>query len=360
MKPRRSPFKGVTVIEDRHGRLRFRLRHTIRGKRLDCYLPGPFGGPAFVQAYEDAMQGVRIATRRAQPGTVGYLIATYLETAAFRNLSATTRRDKARRLDWIREAIGAGRYSALKPRHVEALMAKKGGLVAGNRVKKDLAQLFRFGAKMYGHAGPNPAALADANKVRPKGHHSWSDQEIETFWAKHETGTKARLALELLFGTGAARQDAARLTRRNIRGGRIAFRRGKTGVEADLPLLPALAKEIAYLPPDQMMLLVHGTQGKSYTPESFGNWFKEQCGEAGLPHCAAHGLRKAGARRLAEHGATEFEIMSFLAHASAREASQYVAAANRSKLTDSAMAKLGVEPEQSLSNLSQRLDKRGS
>ena len=109
-----------------------------------------------------------------------------------------------------------------------------------------------------------------------------------------------------------------------------------------------------------MMLLAHGTQGKGYTPESLGNWFKEQCGEAGLPHCAAHGLRKAGARRLAEHGTTEFEIMSFLAHASAREASRYVAAANRTKLTTSGMAKLGAEPERILSNLSERLDKGGS
>ena len=359
MKRRKNPFPGVSTVEDRHGKLRHRLRRTIRGRPIDTYLPGPYGSPAFRAAYEEAVEGTRAATRRAQPGTVGYLIASSLETAAFRNLSATTRRDKARRLDWIREAIGAGRYSALKPRHVEALMAKKGGPVAGNRVKKDLAQLFRFAAKMYGYAGTNPAALADAHKVRSTGHHSWTDEEIETFRAKHKTGTKARLALELLLGTGAARQDAARLTRRNIRGGRIAFRRGKTGVEADLPLLPALAKELAYLPPNQMMLLVHGTQGKSYTPESFGNWFKEQCGEAGLPHCAAHGLRKAGARRLAEHGATEFEIMSFLAHASAREASRYTAAANRTKLTTSGMAKLGAEPEQTLSNLSERLDKRG-
>ena len=141
----------------------------------------------------------------------------------------TTRRDKARRLDWIRETIGAARYAAMKPRHVQALMAKKGGPVAGNRVKKDLAQLFRFAAKQYGFAGQNPAALADANKVRSRGFHTWRDDEIASFRAKHATGSKARLALELLLGTGAARQDAAGLTRRNIRGGRLCYRRGKNG-----------------------------------------------------------------------------------------------------------------------------------
>ena len=131
-----------------------------------------------------------------------------------------------------------------------------------------------------------------------------------------------------------------------------------TGQEVDLPILPELAEELAQLPPDQMMVLAHGTQGKEYTPESFGNWFRERCVEAGLPHCTAHGLRKAGARRLAEHGATEFEIMSFLAHAGAREASGYVAAANRARLTSSGIAKLGADPEQILSNPSERLDKR--
>lgn len=83
-------------------------------------------------------------------------------------------------------------------------MAKKGGPVAGNRLKKDLAQLFRFAAKQYGFAGQNPAVLADTNRVRSRGFHTWSDDEIASFRAKHATGSKARLALELLLGTGAA------------------------------------------------------------------------------------------------------------------------------------------------------------
>ena len=109
-----------------------------------------------------------------------------------------------------------------------------------------------------------------------------------------------------------------------------------------------------------MMLLAHGTQAKGYTADSLGNWFRDMCAEADLPHCSAHGLRKAGARRLAEHGATEWEVIAFLAHRTAKEASRYTAAANRAKLTSSGMAKLGVDHEQVLSNLSERLDKPGS
>ena len=81
-----------------------------------------------------------------------------------------------------------------------------------------------------------------------------------------------------------------------------------------------LARELAYLPPDQMMLLAHGERAKAYSASPLGNWFRDRCEEAGLPHCSAHGLRKAGARRLAEAGATEWEVMAFLAHRTAKEA----------------------------------------
>ena len=58
-------------------------------------------------------------------------------------------------------------------------------------------------------------------------------------------------------------------------------------------------------------------------------------------------------------GATETELAAFLAHSSTREAAHCTAAPNRSELTDSAMAGLGADPEQALSNLSERLDNRG-
>ena len=49
---------------------------------------------------------------------------------------------------------------------------KKPGPVAGNRVKKDLAQLFRHAAKYHGYSEPESGfALAEANKVRSSGFH---------------------------------------------------------------------------------------------------------------------------------------------------------------------------------------------
>ena len=63
--------------------------------------------------------------------------------------------------------------------------------------------------------------------------------------------------------------------------------------------------------------------GKPFTAAGFGNWFLEQRNDAGLPHCSAHGLRKAAARRLAEAGCTEHEIAAITGHASLREVARY-------------------------------------
>ena len=267
-----------------------------------------------------------------------------MNSASFHDLAESTRREKANRLDWIRRAIGDGRYATVEARHVEALMEKKGGPVAANRLKKDLSQLFRFAAKHYGYKGQNPATLADSRPVSRTGYHTWTEEEIETFRDKHPTGTKARLALEILLGTGASRQDAAALTRENIReskdGLRLHYRRGKTGQDVNLPIVPALERELAQLSPTQTVLLAQSDGVTAYRRERLGRLFRRWCREAGLPHCSPHGLRKAGARRLAEAGASEFEVMAFLAHSSTNEASRYVAAANRTQLTTSGLKKL--------------------
>ena len=75
---------------------------------------------------------------------------------------------------------------------------------------------------------------------------------------------------------------------------------------------------------------------------------------------AIAGVRKAGARRIAERGGTEHEVMSFMAHATPKEGATYTTKASRARMADSALAKVsGAKPEQTLSDLSDRLDKRG-
>ena len=44
-------------------------------------------------------------------------------------------------------------------------------------------------------------------------------------------------------------------------------------------------------------------RGAPFTSNGLGNWFRQRCDEASLPHCSAHGLRKAAATRLADQDA---------------------------------------------------------
>jgi len=71
----------------------------------------------------------------------------------------------------------------------------------------------------------------------------------------------------------------------------------------------------------------------------FGIWFREKCDAADLPHCSAHGLRKATARRLAEAGCSEHEIGAITGHASLREIVRYTKAADQKPLAVAAMEK---------------------
>ena len=79
--------------------------------------------------------------------------------------------------------------------------------------------------------------------------------------------------------------------------------------------------------------------GKISQLPGFGNWFRDRCNEAGLPkHCAAHGLRKAACRRLAEAGCSASVIASISGHATLAEVARYTKAADQERMARDGMA----------------------
>jgi integrase len=357
MTARKNPFPGVTRTVDRHGKVRWRFR---RKYKADVYLPGAYGSAEFRAAYETALEGVKTPAVRSTAlyGTVSWLIEQYLRSPKHLNLSDVRRTSIRREMDWLRDQAGKYQIGRIAALHVEALMAKKTGPTAANTVKKNLSMLFNFAVK-HDLAGQkhNPARHADRRKENPDGYHTWTDSEIGQFLAFHGLGTGARLAALLILNTGAARQDLVRMGWQNVKGNRIKYQRQKTGIGGDYEILPELAMELRSVPVDRLLFLTH-SRGRPYTVESFGNWFKDQCRAAGLPHCSAHGLRKGQATRIADGGGGELEIMSFLAHATPKEGSTYVKKANRGRLADQALARAtGPKPEQNLTNLHTGLDK---
>ncbi len=95
---------------------------------------------------------------------------------------------------------------------------------------------------------------------------------------------------------------------------------------------------IAATPSDHLTFLTT-TIGGPFAATTFTHWFRRECDKAGLPHCSAHGLRKAAARRLAEAGCTAHEIGAITGHASLAELVRYTKAADQRRLAEAAMAK---------------------
>ncbi|WP_121630317.1 tyrosine-type recombinase/integrase [Tropicibacter alexandrii] len=357
---KRNPFPGVgnKPNVDQHGKKRWRLRAKVNGRKVDEYLPGAYGSLEFRTAYEAAMNPRPDDKRtRGEHGTVDHVVSHYRGSVRFKELAASTRYAKGKRLDWICQIIGRFPLELIQAHHIEGLMEKKGGAAAANRLRKELSEIFDHARKKVGLDIANPVHAVDERKQKETGgFHTWTPEEIQKYRDFHPSGTKARRALELMLATGAARQDACAMGRHNIKGNAIYYRRGKTGQEAELSLdyMPDLVAEIIQLPPGTSLFLTRD-DGKPYTVEGFGNWFADQVRAAGLPdRCRAHGLRKFGATQLAEHGANELEIMAFLAHRSTREALTYVKSAQRKKLSAGGMSKVRAA---SVSNLSEWLDK---
>jgi integrase len=350
MTRRRNPFPGVTRAVDRHGTVRWRIRWN--GK--SGYLHGPYGSAEWRIEYEAFIAGAeRSQHSNADRGTIAWLIEQYLGSLRFQNLSESRKRTIRLELDWLRKEAGQYHFARIEVRHVEALMAKKDGPTAANTVKKNLSMLFNFASKKLGYTGPNPARFAERMKVNPDGFHTRSEAEVDRFLGRHGPGTKARLVLLLALNTGMSRQDLARAGWQHVKNGRIAYRRGKTSVAADLPILPELAEELRQVSTDRLLFITQENSDRPYTVPSLGNWFRDRCIEAGVPG-RLHGLRKAGAVRLADAGATDWEVASYLAHTDTKQASTYTKKANRSRLADSGFAKMTGG---NVSNLSARLDK---
>jgi len=231
----------------------------------------------------------------------------------------------------------------VEPKHIRQIrdsMAATPG--QANSVLKSLRLLFAYGTEARG-LRMNPAREIRYFSPVTGGWHSWTDAEIEKFRERHASGTRARLAFELLFNTVQRKSDVIRFGRQHIKGDLIALlqykNRKRAPVQLEIPLLPELQSELVRLPKGQMQFVVTAF-GKPFTSNGFGNRFRKWCDEAGLPNCSAHGLRKATATRLAEAGCTEHEIMAITGHRTSKEVSRYTRAANQKVLAARAFKKL--------------------
>jgi integrase len=335
--PRLKLPRYVHGFIDRHGKPRFYFRRPGFETKPLCGLPY---SAAFMADYEMALAGqpLSIGANRARPGTMWALALSYFASPQFCTLRLSTQRRYRNTIERLCGDHGNRRVADLRREHVVRLMAR---LVdkpeAANGLRKVLRAMMKHAIDIELRAD-DPTRDVKAIRVKTAGHHSWTDAEIERFERHHPVGSRARLALALLIYTGQRRGDVIRMGAQHVRNGVLAVKQEKTGIELAIPLHPELAAIIAATPSDHLTFLTT-KHGGPFMATAFSHWFRDQCDEAGLPHCSAHGLRKAAARRLAEAGCTAHEIGAITGHASLAELVRYTRAADQRRLAEAAMTK---------------------
>ncbi len=351
--------KYVIVDYDRYGTARIYYR--VPGVRK-LRLRGPLFSEEFWSDYAAATTGKlkprEKSTKGELPaaGTFDRMCVEYYQSADYRALSPDTRYRRRLTIEPIREKCAALPVRKMQPKHIRAMRDRRADKPhVANELIKVLRQLFQFGVE-YGFVERNPAREVPTIKGKRGGYHTWSPDEIAQYCEYWPVGTQERLALDLMLFTGMRRGDAIRIGPQHLKGGRLIFApektRGSTGKRLSIPVHPALSASIAATKTGDMTLLTTkhgkpwGAHGKpegqrtKHRAASFGNRFKSWCKAAGLPHCSAHGLRKAAAVMLVEAGCSSAEATAITGHDSLQVFEGYIRERDRKRLADAGMERL--------------------
>lgn len=344
---------------DRHGKARWYFR---RAGFKKVALPGLPWSAEFMTAYESALGGQRkeIGAGRVKSGSMRALAVSYFNSVGpiansdcmgFRSMKASTQSVYRNIINRFCEEAGKTGVkfgdmpaAGLRREHIIKLMADRADKPdAANGLRKALRSMIAH-AIAIGVRPDDPTQGVRAIRAKSKtGFHRWTDAEIAQFENRHPVGSKARLAMALGLFTGQARQDAVAMGPQHVKNDVLHWTRKKTetttALDLQIPIHPDLRAIIDATPSGHLNFLVTEF-GKPFAVAGFGNWFREQCNMANLPHCSFHGLRKAASARLADAGCTTHEIAAITGHASLKEVARYTQTADRKRLAASAMAKV--------------------
>ena len=319
----------------------------------------------FAKAYAAAVEQLGFSARpspltmrQAFPrGTFGWLGVQYFASAEFQALDPRSQATRRRILETCfqepykdddQEPMGFCPLAELSAQKVKRLRdLKKDRPGAANNRRKYLSAMFGWAIETTPQfMKTNPARDVRRIKYSTEGFHTWTAAEVRKFNDHHPVGTKARLALSLLLFTGVRRDDMVTLGRQHLKDGWLRFIPRKTRHKrkrlSEKPLLPELAEIINSSPTGDLTFLVTA-YGNPFTAAGFGGWFRDRCNEAGLPHCTAHGLRKAGATLAAERGATVNQLMAIFDWDTPAQAKVYTDAADRKRMAGEAMGLLATD-----------------
>lgn len=341
--PKKSGLpKGVTEFQDRHEK--WHLRYRAKGRPTYYFKTRP-GQPGWREELEKATAGtvadpVIRTSLRTKPGTISALIAVYYGMPEFTGLAVSSKKTYRNMLERFRETYGDKQVATLTRAHIKAIIGSMSETpAAANNLLDRLRILMKIAIEDEWRSD-DPTYRVRGFKMSGDGFHTWSEEDIEKFCATYPIGTSARLAMGLMLYTGQRRSEMVKMGWQHIVGERMRVSQMKTDVLLSIPIHQDLRIILDSATRTNLPILL--TQfGKPFTANGFGNRMRKWCTKAGLPECTSHGLRKAAARRMAEAGCSNKEIMSITGHKTDREVTRYTKAADQKVLSDRAMKAVG-------------------
>ncbi len=293
-------LKYLVSDTDRHGTVRIYVRRHGRKARIRELGTVEEFMAAYRAALETESQAAISKPGVLAPGSLRRLVQSYYGCPEYLGLHESTRAGRRAMLDAICREHGTKPFARMETKHVRLQIRdpKSATPEAANGRVKALRQVFGWAVEV-GLATTNPARgvpmLASKN---PDGFHTWTREEVRQYEARHPSGTKARRALALFMFTRVQISDVVRLGPQMERDGELCFTEEKNKHRKpkyrEIPILPVLRAELDANPSGHLAYLVT-EWGRPYaSPKAFANRFKSWCRQAGLPHCTAHGLRRAG------------------------------------------------------------------
>jgi len=289
-------------------------------------------------------QSVEIATRRTLPGTINALVGTYYKSNEWHALAADTQKTRRCIIERFRAQHGDKRVALLRQEHIIKMLGEIEKPSAKRNWLKAIRGLTQAAVPTMRKDDPT-AGIPGIKLPKSRGHHTWTDEEIEQYRAYWLVGTQQRLVMEFALETASRRGEVVRLGPQHVKNGRIRIERTHGSEDVDIPISPELQAACDAMPKAHLTYIVT-VHGKPRSKYGLGNDFAKWATEAGLPaYCRLHGLKKGGMRRLAEAGGTAHELMAISGHKTLSEVQRYTKDADRKKLADSGMAKLQGQSE---------------
>jgi len=324
--------------ETRHGAVAWYVR---KGHGSRIRIKTEYGSVEFWSEYRAALEGAPKPSKATKANTLGWALDRYRNGSAWAALANATRRQRENIYRAVIKTAGAVPLKEITAEVIRAGRERRAATPhAANNFLKAMRGFFAWAVdEKLITVDPSKGIklLAGANDA--DGFHAWTQEELDRFEARWPVGTRERLAFDILLYTGLRRGDAVRVGRQHERDGVITIRtekhrQGKPGELVSIPILPPLAASIAATQTGDLTYLVTDA-GRPWVKESFGNWFGDACRKAGCPG-SAHGLRKAGATRAAERGASERQLMAIFGWSTGKMAQHYTRAADRKRLAHDA------------------------